>query len=285
MIPTNSADLDGVPIHFAEVATAGPALLILHGATGSHTSFLPLLPLLARRAHVYALDLRGHNLSGHTPGAYQLPDYGRDVLTFQQTLIGRPVVVAGHSLGGLIAVWLAAHAPDRVLGIFLEDPPLYIAQQPRFQTTGFHAYFVALRDHLTGHHARGGTVEEMAAHVGRAPFDDRRTTLEAIGAEAVRARAIELHRLDPTMLAPLIAGTVYGPDEPDDLLAQVRCPAHLLAGQLAYGGALDGAEVDRAVGRLGHATHTVLEATGHLIHEERPVEYVEILMQFMAAFD
>lgn len=46
-----------------------------HSSTASPAldTFAPFIPTLAQQAHVYALDLRGHNLSGRTPGAYQVP--------------------------------------------------------------------------------------------------------------------------------------------------------------------------------------------------------------------
>lgn len=276
-------DLDEVQIHYAEAPEPGPALLILHGMTGSLDTFAPLIPTLAQQAHLYALDLRGHNLSGRTPGAYQVPDYGRDVAAFLQRVVGQPAVVAAHSLGGLVAVWLAATAPDWVRGIFLEDPPLYITQPPRLQQTIFYGLFVFLRDALRQHHAHGGTLDEMIPFVSQFPINDKQTMLEAIGAEAVRARAIELQRMDPAVLDPAIDGVLLAGHEPDDLLARVRCPIHLLAAQVALGGAMDAQDVQRFVAHAPASTHTVFEGTGHGIHEERPAEYVQALHQFMAA--
>jgi pimeloyl-ACP methyl ester carboxylesterase len=105
--------------------------------------------------------------------------------------------------------------------------------------------------------------------------------LEAVGAEAVRRRAVELQRMDPAVLAPAIAGTMLGAYEPDDLLAQVRCPLHLLAAQAALGGAMTAADVQRFANHAAHGTQAVIEA-GHGIHEERPAEYVQAVHQFVA---
>ena len=283
MIQYQTIDLDEVQIHYAEAPGPGPALLILHGMTGSLDTFAPFIPTLAQQAHVYALDLRGHNLSSRTPGAYQAPDYGRDVATFLQRVVGQPAVVAAHSLGGLVAVWVAATAPDWVRGIFLEDPPLYITQPPRLQQTIFYGLFIFLRDALRQHHAHGGTLDEMIPFVSQLPVNEKQTMLEAIGAEAVRARAIELQRMDPAILDPAIDGVLLAGCEPDDLLAQIRCPIHLLAAQVALGGAMDAQDVQRFVAHAPHATYAVLEGVGHGIHEERPAEYVQALRQFMAA--
>ena len=281
MYQTYTVDLGETSIHYAEAPGPGPALLILHGITGALDSFAPLIPTLAQQSHVYALDLRGHNLSGRTPGAYQMADYGRDAAAFLQRVVGRPAVVAGHSLGGVVAIWLAAYAPDWVRGIFLEDPPLYIAHLSRLQETPFYDYFVFLRAALLEHHAHGGTLDEMITFVGQTPANDKQTMLEAVGPEEVRRRAVELQRMDPAVLDPAIAGIILGAHEPDDLLAQVRCPLHLLAAQAARGGAMTTADVQRFAAHAPHGTQAVIDA-GHVIHRERPAEYVQAVQQFVA---
>ncbi len=281
MSQSHTVDLDGVRIHYVEAGSAAPTLVIVHGMSGSHASFLPLLPALAQHAHVYAIDLRGHNLSGRTPGAYQVPDYGRDVAAFLRTVVGKPAVVAGHSLGGLVTTWLAASAPDLVQGILLEDPPFYITQPPRLQTTFFYGFFVFLRDALRQHHARGGTLEEMVAFVGQLPFNDKQTMLEAAGAEMVQLRAIELQQLDPEILSPAIDGVILGKHEPDDLLAKIRCPIHLLAADADLGGAMDAQDVQHFTTSALHCSYAVLKGTGHGIHEERPGDYLQAVQQFM----
>lgn len=283
MIQHHTVELNEVQLHYAEAPGLGPALLFVHGSTGSHTSFLPYMPTLAQHAHIYALDLRGHNLSGRMPGAYQLPDYGRDVAAFLQTVIGKPAIVAGHSLGGLIAVWLAAHVADWVDSIFLEDPPLYMTQFPRFQETGFYHYFTHLSQYLPEHHARSGTLEDMVEYVSQSPINDKgQTLLDLAGPEAVRERAEQLHRLDPATLEPLVAGVLLGPHEPDDLLVQARCPVRLLAGQREAGGAMDAQDVARAVGKLARCEHTVFAGAGHMIHQEQADEYIGALIEFVS---
>lgn len=99
---------------------------------------------------------------------------------------GQLAVVAGHSLGGVIAIRLAAHEPELVQGLFLADPPLYITQPPRCQQTMFYGFFLFLRDAMRQHHARGGTLDEMIAFVGQLSANDKQTMLEVAGAEAVR---------------------------------------------------------------------------------------------------
>lgn len=281
MFETHTINLDEVQIHYAEAPGPGPTLVILHGVTGALDTFAPLIPTLAQQAHIYALDLRGHNLSGRTPGAYQVADYARDVAAFLQRVVGQPAVVVGHSLGGVIAVWLAAHEPDWVHGLFLADPPLYITQPPRFQQTMFYGFFLFLRDALRQHHAKGGTLDEMIGFVSQLPANDKQTMLEVAGAEAVRLRAIELQRMDPAVLDPAIDGVILGGQAPDDLLAQIGCPTHLLAAQDEFGGAMDAQDVARFTAHASLAAYAVLEGVGHGIHQERPTEFVQALQQFV----
>ena len=281
VIESKTTTLNGVQLHYVEAGNAGPALLILHGITGSHTSFLHLLPALAQQAHVYALDLRGHYFSAHTLGAYQLVDYGRDVLAFLQNVVKHPAVLVGHSLGAIIALWTAARAPEMVLGAFLEEPPLFIIQTPRLQETLFYALFMTLRQQLRQYHAAGGTLEEMVAQVGQSPANAQQTMLEAFGPALVRQRAMELHHMDPALLDPAIEGSLLGDEDAEALLRQVRGPAHLLAGQAELGGALEAGDVQRALAALPHCTHALFEGAGHPIHREQPEVYLQALQGFV----
>lgn len=283
MFQTSTIDLGEGSIHYAEAPGPGTPLVLVHGITGALDTFAPLIPTLAQQAHVYAVDLRGHNLSRRMPGAYRVADYARDVAAFVQRVVGQPAVVAGHSLGGVIAVWLAAHEPDWVRGIFLEDPPLYLTQPPRLQQTPFYGFFLFLRDSLHQYHARNGTLEEMIGFVSQLPANEKQTMLEVAGAEAVRLRAIELQRMDPAILDTAIDGTILGGREPDQLLAQIRCPIHLLAAQPELGGAMPTQDVQHFVVQVPHCSYAVLDGTGHGIHQERPDAFVESLTRFVAA--
>ncbi len=283
MIQFHTVGLDEVQIHYAEAPGPGTPLLLLHGITGSLDTYAPLIPILAQQAHVYAMDLRGHNLSGHTPGAYQVPDYGRDVIAFLQRVVGRPAVVAGHSLGGVITVWLAAHAPEWVQGAFLEDPPIFIIGASRLRATPYHGSFMMLRDYLRQHHAQNGALQDLIPFVAQIPANATQTMLDIAGPEAVRLRAVELQRMDPTVLDPAIDGILLGAYEPDDLVAQVRCPIHLLAAQYDLSMVMDAQDVARFAAHAPHCTYEVLKGVGHGIHKERPEEYEQALQQFMAS--
>lgn len=280
MIKFHTAKFNEIPLHYAEAPGPGPALVILHGLSGSHAEFLPLVPALAAQAaHVYVLDLRGHGLSGRG-GAYHLADYGRDVAAFLRQEVGEPAVLLGHSLGGLVAIWLGAHAPELVRGLVLSDPPLYIIQMPRFGQTDFYPYFTHLRDYLSHYHANGASVEDLATDLGQTPVSETQTWLEVAGPDPVRERAIQLDQLDPAALAPALAGTLLEGHEPDDLLGQLRCPVHLIA---ARGGAMTADDIQRAVSKLPHCTQAVIDDAGHDLHLDQPEAFRRQVKRFLEA--
>lgn len=285
MIEHHTVELNGVSLHYAEAAGPGPALVIVHGLTGSHAEFLHLVPELAQQAHVYLLDLRGHGRSAGTRSGYQIADYGRDVAAFLQQSVGCPAIVLGHSLGGLATTWLSVHEPHLVQRIILEDTPLYSVLMPRFAETWFYTYFATLNDHLRQHQANGASLEELIAYVGQTPVDEEQTWLDVAGPEAVRERAIQLHQVDPATLQPVLAGTLFGEDKPDDLLARIDCPVHLVAAQASLGSALTLSDVQRAVAQMPHCTHAFVENAGHDIHLDQPEAFLSQLQQFMASFE
>lgn len=106
-----------------------PALLLIPPKGMSWWGYEQAIPLLSPRFQVFIVDPRGQGRSTWTPGRYNVNNFGEDLVRFIDLAIGRPVVVAGNSLGGVLAVWLAAYAkPRQVRGVYLEDPPLYASE-------------------------------------------------------------------------------------------------------------------------------------------------------------
>ncbi len=95
-------------------------------------------------------------------------------------------------------------------------------------------------------------------------------------------QAEQFHRFDVRALAPEIVESIWGVSDPDAVLAEVRCPTYLVAGQYHLGGAMDEEDVRRAAEAIPDCTPTVLESVGHGIHTDRPETYVSELRGFMA---
>jgi pimeloyl-ACP methyl ester carboxylesterase len=283
MIETKTTRLGGLEFRYAESPGPDPPILFLHGATDSLESYLaPMGELVG--FHLFALDFRGHGLSGRSQGQYRIRDHSEDVQAFSSTIIRRPTVIAGHSLGALVAAFTAAFAQDLVHGVLLEDPPLYTAQMPRLRETSDYQIFLGLRELLNNHKQSGQSVEELAQLVGAWPIHpmlfDGKPLLEVAGADVVRARAEALHRVDVGVLDALLDGTQFDGFAPDDDLARIECPLHVLSGEVSFGGTIGPQDLDRLKSLIPHLSYRVLPGLGHFIHHTAPTPYVEELRSF-----
>jgi 3-oxoadipate enol-lactonase len=74
----------------------------------------PQVAPLAEHLRVIRYDHRGHGASPAPAGPYEIEDLGRDVLALMDRLGVERASLGGVSLGGMVAMWLGANAPDRV---------------------------------------------------------------------------------------------------------------------------------------------------------------------------
>lgn len=129
-IATNESTRIGVARHFVEVngrrlsyLTAGdslraPSILLVHGSGVSAGYWLNQLRGLCATCRLVAIDLPGHGQSDAMP-AVSVEAYADVVGQFLHDLGTGPVVVAGHSLGGAVAMALAVRQPRLVTGLIL----------------------------------------------------------------------------------------------------------------------------------------------------------------------
>ncbi len=98
-----------------------PPVVLLHGA-GAHAHWWDaLVPHLLPGWRLIAPDLRGHGASDWAPAPYLIEHFYDDLCGLLDALTSCPVVLIGHSMGGRVAAWYAAHRPERVRGLALLD--------------------------------------------------------------------------------------------------------------------------------------------------------------------
>jgi pimeloyl-ACP methyl ester carboxylesterase len=116
---------DGLKLFCREYLPAVPArtVLCLPGLTRNSRDFEPLARRLATRYRVLTPDLRGRGNSAWDPDPahYEPGTYYADVLRLMTEQIAEPAAIIGTSLGGMLAMALAATAAPRVAGIVLND--------------------------------------------------------------------------------------------------------------------------------------------------------------------
>ena len=115
------ANVNGLQFHYRDWGGRGMPMLLLHGLA-SHSGIWNLVaPILARRARVVALDLRGHGASAKPDSGYDFDTVARDVVGFCRIIGLRNPLVAGHSWGGNVAVHLAANYPGEFFRLVMVD--------------------------------------------------------------------------------------------------------------------------------------------------------------------
>jgi len=108
---------------YATSTASAPVVLCLHGLTRNSRDFEDLAPHLAERYRVIVPDVRGRGLSQRDsdPNNYKMPVYLRDLELLLAGLGAEEVAMVGTSMGGLMAMTLAATRPERVSRIVLND--------------------------------------------------------------------------------------------------------------------------------------------------------------------
>ena len=119
-----------VRIHYALSGCEGGELLVLSNSLGSSLRMWnKVLPRLEAAYRILLYDTRGHGCSSDPPGPYTLDQLGRDVVHLLDELGAERVNFCGLSLGGLVGMWLAVHAPERVNRVVLANTAARIGSE------------------------------------------------------------------------------------------------------------------------------------------------------------
>lgn len=102
-------------------------MVLLHGYLSSASYWKPVEDILQQTHRVIALDLLGY---GDSPkpknGRYDCAQQTDYIMTTINKLLGdEPFVLVGHSMGSLIAEYLAAKHPQRVSRVVMINPPVF----------------------------------------------------------------------------------------------------------------------------------------------------------------
>ena len=108
-------DVRGARLHVAEMGDAArPPVLLLHGWPQHWWCWRLLMPLLAERHRVLAMDLRGFGWSEPTRGGYRKDELAEDVVGVLDALDVERAGLVGHDWGGIVGFLVCLNHPDRV---------------------------------------------------------------------------------------------------------------------------------------------------------------------------
>jgi pimeloyl-ACP methyl ester carboxylesterase len=117
---------DGRPLFYREEGSGGPPILLVHGWCCDHTYMAPQIDHLASAHRVIAPDLSGHGRSDPSRQVYTMAGFADELAWLASHLgLNRPVVI-GHSMGGGIALELAARHPDVPAAIAMLDSTIVV---------------------------------------------------------------------------------------------------------------------------------------------------------------
>ena len=271
MINEHTFDTGRVAINWGEGPRTGPPLVLLHGISWWWRTFTPVLPYLSERFHVHAVDFRGHGRSGRVPKGYRWEEYVRDTAEFVRRVVGEPAYMVGHSLGAMVTIQICAAAPELVRAVVLEDPPLYAYQGERLKSRPNYKLFVGWRSLAQ---------QQLAMAELESKISELQPELDG---KALRFRAESLRLLDPDVLAMYVEGIATESYETDRYLREVACPALILRGDPALGGAIEDADELRAKSLLKRCAVQPVAGVGHGIHAYQPELYQRLVADYFGA--
>jgi pimeloyl-ACP methyl ester carboxylesterase len=255
----------------------GTTVVFLHGLLRTWRTFYQLYEGLDDEAGLIAMDLRGHGKSDRAP-SYRIMDYAEDVLTLLRLRREKRVVLYGHSLGGLVALAVAALEPGQVEGLILEDPP-FSALSRRLRGSSEEAYFAGVRACLGGPRE----VDKLCAcyseiNIGQKP-NGAPLQVKDTRDELTRWSVAEsLATLDPRVIDPILNNDWLPGYDMQALARQVQCPTLLLQGDVAHGAMVTDAEVNLLSLVLGNKCQVIhFAGAGHDLHGPRAGEILELI--------
>lgn len=265
-----SATVGDLTLHYLDWGTGGcPPLLCLHGITQTAHSWDEVAPSLARTHHVRALDQRGHGDSTWAPdGDYRIATQNVDVERFLGAIDAAPAILVALSMGGLVALTLAARRPDLVRALVVVD----IA--PEVQRGGVDNIrsFVAATDELD-------TFEDFVQRAHS--FNPRRTLDNIRGRLRHNLRQLPSGRwtwkYDPALRNPARVGD--GMTDLWEEVARITCPVLIVRG--GESDILDPEVAKRFGGIVGAEVRTVPGA-GHSVMGDNPAGFLAAIEPFLA---
>ena len=120
-IPIKYVNVDGVNLRYIKVGQ-GPPLVLLHALRTQLDMFQKVIPALSQHFEVYALDYPGHGFSDIPDAEYTPELFIKSVAGFLEQINVENATVVGESIGGSIALVLAARHNPRVQRVVAVNP-------------------------------------------------------------------------------------------------------------------------------------------------------------------
>ena len=256
-----------VPMPWGEAATTvvlnkgKPWLTLLHTLATDRSLWSDQMDALSREFSLLLIDMRGHGDSTAVPPPYSIAELASDVVAIWDALEVNASLVAGLSIGGMIALCLASEHPDRVTAL--------MAGGCRAQTSDqFRGMWQARRDVL----ATGGMDAIVDATIP--------TWFPPESVEADPALPERVGRMIGRTSALGYVGATQALEELNlfNRLSAISVPSLLLVGD--KDGAHPG-EMARMKDQIQHSKLVTIAGAGHLPNLDQPAQFMAAIMPFL----
>jgi pimeloyl-ACP methyl ester carboxylesterase len=235
----------------------GPTVVLLHGLGSQMQHWLPVARLLARHHRVVLVELPGHGLAP-MPSPLTIEEAAASLDESLREASDGPVILVGHSVGGLVAAEEALLHPERVRGLVLVETAL----KPQIPPGARDLMLARLDDDYDR------LIHEAYRSFGRD---------SAQGEELYR----EVARMDPAMVKPWIRLALFA-----DLTTQMRKLQPLLLAVLAPRSWDENESWPQAARALGYdqvprVEPVRIDDSGHFIMLDQPHALAERIARFV----
>ena len=251
-------------------AGSGPAVVLVHGFGSSLYTWKDVIPALAARHDVVALDLPGFGQSDQ-PADLSFDDLPRAVLGLMDRIGIARAALVGNSMGGATVGAVAADHPSRTTALVLIDAagfdlaPSARPAMVRFATSPFGGLLAVLP----------GKRLVVEASLRQVFHDGARVTPERVS----EYLAVALRPGTLPAIRSLAASRGQEAALVDRALRRVQAPTLVLWGDDDRWIPL--AHADRFVAAIAGARKAVIPACGHVPQEEKPQEVARLLLEFL----
>jgi pimeloyl-ACP methyl ester carboxylesterase len=299
---------DGTILNYGEGPNNGKTpLLLIHGQGMTWEDYAKVLPELAEYYHVYAVDCHGHGESDWNAEKYTAKAMAEDFIEFIDVVIGEKTVVSGHSSGGMIAAWMAANSPDKILGTVIEDSPFFATEPGRREKTYAWVYgFQLYEDFKNQTDEKDYLKYSLERSYWRNVFGDflwNKFTKDAVAYhkkhpnEAVHLKYLppQINRIFESVTYPydrrfgetFYDNTWFEDYNQKEVLSNIKTPTVFIKAATNYDGdllvaALSDEDADRVVRLLQNGKRIDVDTPGHDIHYDQPEEFINIMVDFLS---
>lgn len=235
----------------------GPPLVLSSSLGTTHAMWDAQADTLSERFRLVRYDRRGHGASPVPPGPYRIEDLGGDVIELLDDLGLERVSFCGLSIGGMVGMWLAAEAPERVERLVLcctypHLPPaeMWAERAALVRAEGVEAVADAVLGRWFTPSAPAELVESFRRMLVATPAEGYAGCCEAIGELDLRDRLGSISA--PTLVITGEADPVASPENGEALAAAIP-----------------------------GARHVVIERAAHIANAEQPEAVTRALLDFL----